>query len=110
MLLLVLNTIAGVIAGFIYILWGIKYLRRKEPLIALLNFAIAAVVLVLGAGYAALGIVPGKVDPVRHLRPLVPLILLLPAATRWLELRREEYREAVAVEFKRELHNKTKEI
>ena len=70
-----------------------------------MNAAIAVAALVFAIGY---GVILAQADHTLAVqsgafRPLASLVLLLPALARWLELRRDERREAFARRLEAEL-------
>ncbi len=100
-----LNIAAGTIAAVTYLIWSAKWHRAGDPVLAILNAAIALACLGFSLGYALI------LSDVAHqprvsregFRLLAPVILLIPAAARFLELRRIEREEALVTVFEREL-------
>lgn len=102
---LVLNLAAGGVAATVYGLWAWKWMRRRAFWLAALNFIVMLACLGFALGYALL-----LYDPITHalatrmgFRYLAPIVLLVPAGARFVELRREERRDAMTVQFRREL-------
>lgn len=105
MLLLLVNLAAGSIAATIYAIWTVRWARRHQPWLALLNAAVATTALVFAIGYGFI-LAEAEHAPVVQsgaFRPLASLVLLLPAVARFLELRRDERREAFARALEAEL-------
>ena len=101
MLLLLVNLAAGSIAATIYSLWAVRWARRNRPLLALVNAAVALSALAIAVGYTTILVMQEQDHVLRFVqantfRPLFSVVLLLPALARWLELRRDERREAFA--------------
>lgn len=105
MLLLLLNLAAGSAAATIYSIWAARWARRHQPGLALLNALIAAAALVFALGYGVILVQADHAVAVQAtaFRPLASLVLLLPAVARFLELRRDERREAFARQLEAEL-------
>lgn len=97
MLLMWLNLTAGLVAGLVYALWAHKWWTRGQRLLTALHVGAAVVAIALGVAYGVLIADPRLVSVFGPalLRPLVAAMLLLPAIARWIELLREERREAV---------------
>lgn len=105
MLVLIINTLAGAAACVAYTAWAWKHLMWRAYALAALNAIIALVALALAIGYGLIAVdSPHQPTPANSFRTLIPVLLLLPALTRWLELRRAEKREAFAEAFERELN------
>jgi hypothetical protein len=104
-LLLLINLAAGSIAATIYAIWAVRWAQRRQAALALLNAAVALTALVFAIGY---GFILAQADhavavQTTAFRPLASLVLLLPAVARFLELRRDEQREAFARRLRQEL-------
>ena len=109
-LLLVLNVIAGSLAGAAYGLWALKWAQRRAWLLAALNLTIGIIALGFAVGYALILIDHAhQPQPALAFRPLLPLLLLVPAVARWLELRRDEYREAYATALARQIDRRQRD-
>ena len=101
MLLLLINLAAGSTAATVYAFWAVRWARRRRPLLALVNAAVALTALAVAIGYTVIFVSQEQEHVVRYvqtntLRPLYSVVLLLPALARWLELRRDARREAFA--------------
>ena len=109
-LLLVLNVIAGAAAGAAYGLWALKWTQRRAWTLALLNLLIGVIALGFAVGYALILVDHAhKPQPASVFRPAIPLLLLVPAVARWLELRRDEYREAYATALARQIDRRQRD-
>ena len=109
MLLLLINLAAGSTAVTVYAFWAIRWARRRRPLLALINAAVALSALAVAIGYLAVFASQEQEHVLRYVQantlpPLYSVVLLLPALARWLELRRDERREAFARALDTELH------
>lgn len=105
MLLLLLNLAAGSAAATVYSIWAYRWAKRHQLGLALVNAATAIAALVFAIGY---GVILAQAEHAATVqttafRPLASLVLLLPAAARFLELRRAERREAFARRLEAEL-------
>lgn len=109
-LLLVLNVIAGAAAGAAYGLWALKWAQRRAWTLAILNFVVGVIALGFAVGYALILVDHAhQPQPALVFRPFIPPLLLVPAVARWLELRRDEYREAYATALARQIDCRQRE-
>jgi hypothetical protein len=104
-LILYLNIAAGATAAAIYGIWSLKWLQRKVWTLGVLNLLAATACFGFAVGYAFVMLNAEMHGEVVRLgfRHLGPFVLLAPALARFVELRREERREAFAIEYEREL-------
>lgn len=93
MVLLALNIAAGSFAATVYALIAARWVRRDSKTLAVLNALVAAGGVAVAFGYAWLLI--DQTAP-RPGLPLLGLVFVLPAVTRFIELQREERRDAYA--------------
>ena len=109
-LLPVLNVIAGSLAGAAYGLWALKWAQRRAWLLAALNLLVGVIALGFAVGYALILVDHQHApQPALVFRPFIPLLLLVPAVARWLELRRDEYREAYATALVRQIDRRQRD-
>ena len=109
-LLLVLNIAAGSLAAAAYGLWALKWAQRHAWLLAALNLLVGIIALGFAIGYALILIDHARQpQPALAFRPLIPLLLLVPAVARWLELRHDEYREAYASALARQIDRRQRD-
>lgn len=93
MLLIAANLAAGSFAATVYALIAARWVRRGTRTLAILNALVAAGGVAVALGYAWLlwdGTAP------RPGLPLLGFVFLLPSITRFIELQREERRDAYA--------------
>lgn len=90
-----INVIAGTTAATIYALWTVKWAQRRCAFLAVMNAVVAIDAALVAASYALL-LATGDAKYLQVLRSLVSVVILMPAATRLLEMHREQKREAVA--------------
>lgn len=93
MLLLALNLAAGSFAATVYALIAARWVMRGSKPLAALNALVAAGGVAVALGYAWL---LWDATAPRPGLPLLGLVFLLPSITRFIELQREERRDAYA--------------
>lgn len=96
-----LNVLTASLAVAVYALASYRWARLRVAHLAVLNGTGALACLLILIGYIVLIATGG--DGPSIIRPLVFMVLFFPALARFIELRREERREAFAREFSREL-------
>lgn len=103
-LVLLANIVGCSMAGTVYTMWAVKWVRRGHLPMAVLHGVTAAVGLGFGIGYALMLMEhPFQPVPASAFRPFVGLVLIVPAIARIMELNESEYREAFAREVKETL-------
>lgn len=105
MLLFVINITAATTAATIYSLWAVKWSKRRAWGLATLNGAVALVASAIAIAYGHVLTSNDARFLGSGIRSLLPIVLLLPALTRFLEMRRDERREAVARTLEDQLRN-----
>jgi hypothetical protein len=102
--LLWVNVFAGTMAATVYIISATKAAAQARWVLCATHSFAAVVFLLFAGGYMHIIYDPEAIVYITHrFRVLVPFVLLAPAVARFLELRREEREEALAISFTREM-------
>jgi len=83
-------------------LWVVYWLRMQRFLLALLNGIIAVASFAVATAFVVI-MLGGDISTQVTIRPWMPILLLAPVVTRWLELIRQEGLEAFARAANREM-------